>query len=116
MLCPRVLNVGCYNGQKVVRGEIESGGGSGCGNELVALDFCSDADVAVGIRLDANNLSATTDIDFGALRDLLGKREDKLDFSADFELRFGEEIESLIADVACLGAEFAGARFAWKHP
>src|SRR6202012_5220412 len=42
-------------------------------------------------------------------------REDEFDFAADFELRFGEKVETLIADIARLRAEFAGARFAGKN-
>jgi len=93
-----------------------SGGRSGDRDELVAIDFCSDADVAVGIGFYAHDLAAAADVDFSALCDLLGKSENEFDFGADFELGFGEEVESLIADVARLGAEFAGARFAGKHP
>jgi hypothetical protein len=102
-----------------VRGKLQtakSGGGSCDGDELVALDFCGDADVAVGVGLDAHDLAAATDVNFGALRDLLRKSENEFDFSADFELRFGEEVKALIADVARLRAEFAGARLAGKHP
>src|SRR5215475_11683323 len=84
----------------------------GSGKELVALDFCGDSDVPVGIGFDANDLAATTDIDFGALRDLLRKSEDEFDFGADFELGFGEEVEALVADIARLCAEFTSARFA----
>jgi hypothetical protein len=126
----QALEIGCYNAQKVVSGKIDgafelsdptsgdmaSRGGSGCGEKLIALDFRGDADMAVGIRFDAHDLAATTDIDFGALRDLFGKGEHKFDLGADFELRFGEEVESLVADVARLGAEFAAARFAREHP
>jgi hypothetical protein len=92
-----------------------SRGGSGCGEKLVALDFRGDADMPVGIRLDAHDLAATTDIDFGALRNLFGKGQDKFDFGAHLKLRFGEKVESLIADVAGLGAELAAARFAREH-
>ena len=93
-------------------------GSRSCGrNELVTFDFCGDADVAVGIGFDAHDLPATTNVDFRAFRrDLLGQREDKFDFAADFELRFGEKVETLIADIARLRAEFAGARLAGKHP
>ena len=126
----QALKIGCYNAQKVVSGKIDgafelgdrrsgdiaSGGGSGRGEKLVAFDFCGDADVAVGVGLNAHDLAATADVNFGALRDLLRKSENEFDFSADFELRFGEEVKALIADVARLRAEFAGARFAWKHP
>ena len=123
------LTIGCYNAQKVVSGKIDgalefsdrrsgdmaSRGGSGCGEKLVALDFRGDADMPVGIRLDADDLAATTDIDFRALRNLFGKSQDKFDFGADLKLRFGEKVESLIADVARLGAEFAAARFTREH-
>src|SRR5579863_4199291 len=126
----QALKIGCYNAQKVVSGKIDgalelgdrrsgdiaSGGGSGRGEKLVAFDFCGDADVAVGVGLNAHDLAATADVNFGALRDLLGQGEDEFDFSADFELSFGEEVESLVADIARLGAEFAAARFAREHP
>ena len=67
-----------------------SGGRSGDRDELVAIDFCSDADVAVGIGFYAHDLAAAADVDFSALCDLLGKSENEFDFGADFELGFGE--------------------------
>src|ERR1700722_15405628 len=65
---------------------------------------------------DTNNLAAAANVHLGALRDLLGKGKDKFDFGADFKLSFGEEVETCMADVASLRAEFAAARFEGKHP
>ena len=93
-----------------------SGGGGGGWDELVALDFGGDADVAVGVGLDAHDLPATANIDFAALRDLLRQGQHEFDLGADFKLRFSEKIESLIADVAGLRAKFAGCALRGEGP
>jgi hypothetical protein len=94
----------------------DSGGGCGNGEEFVAFDPCGYAYISVYSGFHADDLAATADVDFACLGDQFWESEDEFDLGAYFELSFGEEIESLIANVAGLRSEFMAARFARKDP
>jgi hypothetical protein len=67
-----------------------SGGRGRRGHKFVALYFCRNTHLSVRGGLYPDDLAAAADVDVVGLRDLLRQGQDKLNLTANFELRFGE--------------------------
>src|SRR5215471_14050095 len=83
---------------------------SGGVEKFVSLDLGGNAGLAVLRGLGADNQAVAADVDVARARDLFRKRDDEFDRRAHLDLRFGEEVQTAIADVAGEGFEFARIR------
>src|SRR6266849_4858317 len=73
-----------------------SGGSGGGGNKFVVLDFCGDAEAAVGARFHPYHLSAAANVHVTRLRHLLRKGQHELKLAAHFKRRVGQKIQTAI--------------------
>ena len=64
----------------------------------------------------AHDLAEASDVHVAGLRDLLRQGNYEFNLTANFEVRFGEEIQALVADVSGLRAQLGTARLARKNP
>ena len=84
--------------------------------EFVAIDFCRDAHASVLARFDSHDLPLAADVYIARLRNLLGKRDDKINLAANFEIGVGEEIEPAVTDIPRLSVQFASFGPPPKNP
>src|SRR5215475_5356119 len=85
-------------------------GSSGGVEKFVPFDLGGDAGLAVLRGLGADNQAVAADVDVARARDLFRKRDDEFDRRAHRDLRFDEEVQTAIADVAGEGFEFVRIR------
>src|ERR1700676_579973 len=91
-----------------------SGRGRG-GNKFVSVDFCRDPNASVARGFHADDLALAPDVDVAVGRNLLRKRQYKIDFRARLEFGVGKKIQAPVADVAGLPLQLLLVALPWQH-
>src|SRR5712692_7209221 len=92
-----------------------SGRGRSGWHKFVSRNLRGDPHAAILGRLDAHNVPLASNVHVPGLRHLLGKRDDEVNLASDFEVGFGQEVQSPVTEISRVRVQLAPFGSLWHH-